>query len=400
MRILEVTHYMPPHDGGIERVARAISDGLRARGHEVRWIASAVPAKAGDDGVYTRVRSINTLEDRLGVPYPLWSPIAFARLGALVAGADVVHAHDCLYQGSAGAAIACRAFGVPLVITQHVGEVPFGPLLDRVQWAAYATLGRSVLRSADRVVVVAAQVGEWCASVANVSAELVPNGVSARFAPASREAREEARARWEIPQGARVVLFVGRLVPKKGIATVVEAQRTLAEEGVLLLAVGDGPLASELAHAPNLLRYPRVPAESMPDFYAAADVLFLPSRGEGLPLTVQEALCSGVPVVVSDDPAFGSNLGDLAGVAMCDSAPVSVGALRHWLDFPPSRESIASSARARWGTTAAVARYEAILADAASGARRRRVVWRSSRLAVQFSEASRTKDTRSKPEDT
>jgi len=35
MRILEVTHYMPPHDGGIERVARALSDGLVARGHEV-----------------------------------------------------------------------------------------------------------------------------------------------------------------------------------------------------------------------------------------------------------------------------------------------------------------------------------------------------------------------------
>jgi glycosyltransferase involved in cell wall biosynthesis len=190
--------------------------------------------------------------------------------------------------------------------------------------------------------------------------------VDARFAPVSRAARDEARARWGVARDAKVVLFVGRLVPKKGIASVVETQRALAADGVVLLAVGDGPLAAELERAPNLVRRPRVPAESMPEIYAAADALLLPSRGEGLPLTVQEALCSGMPAVVSDDPAFASNLVGAQGVALCTDARACIDALRRCLADPPARQEVAASARLRWGEGAAILRYEALFAEVAA----------------------------------
>lgn len=318
MRVLEVTHYMPPHPGGIERVAASLTRGLRSRGHDVHWIASATPQAPSTCSETSRVSSWNILEERLGVPYPVWSPAGLRRLKVLVAWADLVHVHDCLYMGSVAAAMACRRAGKPLLLTQHVGYVPFGPALDSVQLMAYRMLGLRTLHAASQLVACSQHVGDYFSRLGcRGSFRVIPNGVDTRrFAPVTDVVRAEARARFGLAPDARVILFVGRLVPKKGPALVAEVQRKLAGEGVTLFVVGDGPLASTLEGVPGIVRVPGLEPDEMPLAYAAADVLLLPSRGEGLPVSVQEALLCGVPVVVSDDPAFRSNLGALPGVTI------------------------------------------------------------------------------------
>src|SRR5262245_54197821 len=124
---------MPPHMGGIERVAQSLVDGLTRRGHSVRWVSSATPAAPGAHGGSVRVPAWNGLGERLGVPFPVWSPAALATLEREVAHADLVHVHDCLYMGSAAAAAFCKRHCKPLLLTQHVGYVPFGRALDLVQ---------------------------------------------------------------------------------------------------------------------------------------------------------------------------------------------------------------------------------------------------------------------------
>ncbi len=363
MRILQVTHYMPPHMGGIERVAAALVQGLSNRGHELHWIAAATPEPAGDDGRSSRVAAWNGLEERIGLPYPLWSPAGLRRLDALVRWADAVHAHDCLYVGSAAAAATCRLHRKPLLITQHVGFVPYGGVLDLVQRVAYATLGRVVLGAANRRIACSRHVPRWLRERGCQSPfEVVPNGVHGeRFAPAPAEVRPEQRELRGLPRDGRVLLFVGRLVPKKGVARVLAAQRQLAADGVTLVVVGDGPLAGELAGVPSVHHFPALRPEEMPQMYRLSDAFVLPSRGEGLPLSVQEAVLSGLPVIVSTDPAFTDNLQGAPGVAFAAADDDLAAVVRRQFTAAPRAADIAAWARDRWGMERFLDAYERIL---------------------------------------
>src|SRR5206468_8871274 len=101
-----------------------------------------------------RVAAGNMLERRLGVPYPLFSPRLLPVLRRAVAGADVVHVHGFLYQGSIAAlALGRHARHRPLrVLAEHVGFAPFGHrALDAVQHAAVATIGRATARRAEAI---------------------------------------------------------------------------------------------------------------------------------------------------------------------------------------------------------------------------------------------------------
>lgn len=374
MRILEVTHYMPPHTGGIERVAASLVEGLSRRGHTVRWIASATPRPPETTEALVRVPAWNILEERIGVPYPLWSAGALTTLIEQIHWADVVHVHDCLYMGSAAAALACTVARKPLLLTQHVGYVPFGPFLDTVQKTAYRTLGRTVLSRANRRVAVSAHVPEYFATLGvRVDFTVIPNAVDEqRFQVPSEEQRRQCRARWGIPQTAQVVLFVGRLVPKKGVSRVAHVQRTLAAEGITLLVVGDGPLTHAIAATPRTLHHRSVPPERMHELYALADVFLLPSHGEGLPLSVQEALMTGLPAVLSDDPAYISNLSGAPGVYCASSDADLIEGIRKSLYAPPSRETLSTWARTRWGRDRFITDYERIFTELVRNRQRRK----------------------------
>src|ERR1051325_9381093 len=98
MRVLLVTHYFAEHRGGVEIVAGELARRLAARGVQITWLASqsaepAAPAK--DEAVMRRpIYAWNFTEQRLGFPYPLWSPLDLLRLSQQVRNAEVVHLHD------------------------------------------------------------------------------------------------------------------------------------------------------------------------------------------------------------------------------------------------------------------------------------------------------------------
>jgi glycosyltransferase involved in cell wall biosynthesis len=128
----------------------------------------------------------------------------------------------------------------------------------------------------------------------------------ARFAIRDRRA---PRVRLGLPERAKVVLYAGYHVPEKGVDVLIEAMDRLAKLGrddVHLLTVGGGELLEPLrARVSALGMRGRVrllgwamPAE-IPEHVAACDVLVLPSRREGCPNVILEALASGRPVVAS-----------------------------------------------------------------------------------------------------
>jgi D-inositol-3-phosphate glycosyltransferase len=137
--------------------------------------------------------------------------------------------------------------------------------------------------------------------------EVLPPGVDHRvFSP---DDRAEARARLGHP-GRRVLLFVGRIQPLKGLDLAVQA---LAEiEDAVLWAVGgpsgaDGPaelervqkLAGDLGVADRLLILPPRPHHELADYYRAADVCLVPSLTESFGLVALESAACGTPVVAA-----------------------------------------------------------------------------------------------------
>ena len=301
--VLHVAHHVLPHVGGLETVVAAETQGLLARGWRVAVVGSAGavgPGVRDEGGVRTvRVRAWNGLEERHGVPFPLFSPRLLSRVYGAVRRADVVHVHDVLYLSSWIAAMWCIALRTPYVVHRHVGFVHHSSSVVRlVQRVVLGTMGRLVLSRARAVLAIDEHVATGLAG-----AEVLGNGVdTARFFPG--EERPRARPR---------VLFVGRFVPKKGFDVVAAAA---GDEYDLVFAGGDRPPGYD---DPRLSFLGPVPAAAMPAVYRGADVMVVASVGE-CPLTVIEAMASGLPVLLREDAALHSPWTAGPGVQFVDMA--------------------------------------------------------------------------------
>lgn len=358
MRIALVSNYFPEHVGGVESVAANLCAAYREAGHEVTWMAADVADRPhrGDRPLH----AWNLAEERLGFPYPLPSPRSFGIVAREVARADVVHLHDCLYAASVGAFLASRLRSRPALLTQHVGPIGYPNRALRLgQQAAYATLGRVLLAGAEQVTFVSRHVLRHFADRIRFRRppQLVPNGVDQTvFWPAADEERLDVRQSLGIPSDTRTALFVGRFVWKKGIALIREV--ALAKPGWSFLFAGRAgdadPRSWRLANVKVLpLRDPA----ALRELYVAADVLFMPSTGEGFPVSVQEAMSCGTPAVVSADLASEFPGPGLVG------AELNIGALADGLEQATSsdRTQVADFARLEWSAEVAAARYLALI---------------------------------------
>ena len=144
---------------------------------------------------------------------------------------------------------------------------------------------------------------------------LVPPGVdTGRFRPLDLPARRAARARFDIPADARLVLAVSRLVPRKGIDTLMAAATLLApgRPDLVVAVAGGGRDRSRLerlaaAGEADVRFLGKVPDDDLPALLASADVFAVPCRRrwggleqEGFGIVFLEAAACGVPQVAGD----------------------------------------------------------------------------------------------------
>lgn len=304
MRVLLVSHYTLPHYGGIEVVVENLARGLVERGHEVRVLSSRIagPAREVRHGFeVVRVPAWNFLE-RWAVPYPLFAPRLFSEARALVLWADVVHAHGFLYQSTLVALWVARMAGRPGVLTEHAGFVRYDRWFwNALQAVAIHTLGRLSVSLASAVVVVGPRALSLVQRLAppNRPVRLILNGVDTRvFHPVPPEEKERIRRSLGWDRRPKV-LSVGRLVPRKGIDLLLSVLDDRYD--VVLCGRGDMPLPER----PGLLVYRSPDGETLRRIYQAADVYVLASHSEGaFPLSAQEAMACGLPVIAFFDPVY------------------------------------------------------------------------------------------------
>ncbi len=307
-------HACQPTDAGVARYVAAVAADQLARG----WRVTVVCPSGGQLAAALAARGIPRL------PWPATRSPGMAtvletqRLSRLITAVqpDVVHLH------SAKAGLAGR-----LAIR---GALP--TLFQPHGWSWLAARGgtaRAALaweRHATRWTDLSVCVGEGEAAHARdrrvgIRHVVVRNGVDlACFPPADEQARAAARDELGVGRGVPLAVCLGRVTRQKGQDVLLAAWPQVRRRcpGAQLCIVGDGDLLPELRHCagPGVRFVP--PVTDPRPWYAAADVMVLPSRWEGLSLTLLEALSSGRSVVVSDIPG----LAEAVGVGVGARVPV------------------------------------------------------------------------------
>ena len=223
-------------------------------------------------------------------------------------GVDVLHAH-CAYPDAVGVALAASLLNVPFVVTAHGSDINVyadNPLIrPQLRWA---------LRRAGAVIAVSAAIQR---RIRTLVPDLRDRVIHVPCAGVSRQLfvprdQGEARRRLGLGEISRLVVFAGRLVPIKAIDVLLRAWEILLQSGQVtpadrLAIIGDGPLRAELEHLAGVGRLRgtvhfagELPQEDVTHWLSAATAFCLPSRNEGTPNVIVEALASGRPVVASD----------------------------------------------------------------------------------------------------
>ena len=191
-------------------------------------------------------------------------------------------------------------------------------LLDRLVLRA---LSRRVWKGASAVTALSHQLLDLARStLPGLSARVVYNGVdSQKFTPGEHEVE------------TFTLLFVGRLIQRKGIQPLLEGFARLVERSPAcrLVVVGGGPdqpLAEELVERLGIARQTRlvggVPHDRLPDFYRDASVFVLPSIHEAQSNVLLEAMASGLPTITTRTGA--AELIEACGIVIDELDPQSI----------------------------------------------------------------------------
>lgn len=207
-----------------------------------------------------------------------------------------------------------------------------------------------------------------------------PHGIDeAAFAKgADAQARADTRYDFGIPEQADVALFVGKLIARKRVEDLIQAAALMTgrKKPLHVLIAGSGPLESDLQALAGMLDVPVHFAgfqnqSRMPAFYAASDMMVLPSDNESWGLVANEALACGKPVILSSAVGCAPDLaGDgRAGRMFRTGDPANLASMMEdLLDHPPEPAVLAARSAA-YGTQACV---RGILAACAFVTRRSR----------------------------
>lgn len=400
MSPLRILHVVPYYEqawayGGIPRLATTMTRALASRGHAVTVCttdarddtsrAVAAPAKAGA----IDVRVFPNLSNRLAYHWQFFTPVGLASaLRAALAGDgfDVAHLHACYNLPGAIAARLLAHARVPYLVSPNGTARPIERRIMAKRVFA-ATAGRGYLSRAARVVAVSeaerAQLRALGIDERRIS--LVPNPIDeADFGDPADAARfRDAHGLGPGP----IVMFLGKLTPRKGVDVLLHAFDSLQTVGATLVVAGNDmgagveieALAQFLGLGSRLRRLGLLEGPSRYDALAAASVVVYPSRDEIFGLVPLEALLCGTPVVVCSDSGCGEVIGRVGGghIVPYGNVAALAGAIDAILAAPDAWRARAGRAAERTRTmcgSQVVARqledvYEAVVREAATGPR-------------------------------
>jgi glycosyltransferase involved in cell wall biosynthesis len=283
--------------------AQEISLGLAQRGHQVHVLtahyAGLLPEETLAGVQIYRVRSGRRSPYRAGLG---------AMLGYVIAGSaaglahirrwkpNLIHVHFAVPSGPVGWLLS-RLTAVPYVLTAHLGDVPGGVPEKTGRWFRWVyPFTPPLWKDAAQVVAVSRFTRQLALAHYPVEIEVIPNAVNLdQLDPGLIQAKNPPR-----------IVFAGRFMPQKNPLLFVQTLAGLLDLDWAAVMIGDGPLRSEVEALimelglQDRLKLPGwVKPEEVFENFRAADILFMPSNSEGLPVVGVQGLALGLAIVAS-----------------------------------------------------------------------------------------------------
>ena len=303
MRILVLIHEYPPIGGGGGRVAQDIAHGLVKLGHQVHVLAPYMRGQtqsSSDQGVnLIRIPSFRRKEfvgDLLAMSGYLFAGF-FAGLWLIFRmRPQIIHVHFAVPAGLL-AWVLSKLTGIPYVLTSHLGDVPGGIPEKTDRWFRWIyPFTPRIWRDAAAVTAISDFTRHLALLHYPVEIAVIPNGIEVDWLS------EDV---FEINKPLQI-MFAGRFVHQKNPVLIPQILYALRDLDWHCVMIGDGELRDEVIQQIALLgledRFTLpgwVSSEKVVNILKQSDILFLPSRVEGIPLIGLQSLANGLAIVAS-----------------------------------------------------------------------------------------------------
>ena len=307
LRIAMLGHKrIPSREGGIEIVVEELASRMANAGHQVvcynraghHVSGAAYDTEKRKQYGAVRLKTVPTIEKK---GLAAVSSSFFACLCSTLRRYDVVHIHA---EGPAFFSFLPKLFGKRVVVTVH------GIDWQREKWKSgfgskYIRQGeKNAVRYADEIIVLSKGVQDYFQQTYGRTTRFIPNGVNVP----EKQPAEDITQKYGLTKDS-YILYLGRLVPEKGIRYLIEAFRQVRTDKRLVIAGGssDTDTFTEELHEmakddPRILFTGFVQGQTLEELYSNAYLYTLPSDLEGMPLSLLEAMSYGNACVVSDIP--------------------------------------------------------------------------------------------------
>ncbi|NPA47830.1 MAG: glycosyltransferase family 4 protein [Thermococci archaeon] len=210
---------------------------------------------------------------------------------------DVIHGQHAFTPLALKFVAAGRKVGAATLLTTHSINFENSPLLRLLSRITYPYY-KYQLSNPHRIIAVSRAAKTFIKRFTKVPVEVIPNGVNTGL---FHDGWDKEGLKDELGLDGEVILYVGRIDPRKGLNVLIEAMRNV--EGTLVVAgagknLGKMVRTAELLGVRNRVRFlGHVSYDKLPRLYGASDVFVLPSVSEAFGIVLLEAMASGVPVI-------------------------------------------------------------------------------------------------------
>lgn len=288
---------------GVQQYVLTVGSWLRARGHDVHYLVST-SARTDVPNVHNLGKNMSVRFNGNRMRMPLPAPYGPIQDVLRQERFDVLHVQMPYSPLLAGRIISLASAGTAVVGTFHI--VPDSAW---VAWASrmLATWSRVTLKRFDTILSVSSAAQKFARDAFHVQSDVVPNAVDTRQFMGAQP--------FERPSETREILFLGRLVPRKGCQLLLEAASILQQDAAVppfhVTICGKGPLTEQLERLVHLKGMRDlvtftgfVSEEDKPRWYASADITVFPSSGgESFGIVLVEAMANGNAAVLAGDNA-------------------------------------------------------------------------------------------------